>query len=420
MSILIVAVPMFDSKMTVKAYRLSDHNTELALDVRGDFRGKEQEYRLLGLEAVQNIGIEPFSADLPLYIDVNGFHVITGMAVNRNIPCERLILTLSSSTVIDDDLIEGMKTIKELGYGFALEGYPRDGHASAFFEYADSFILDYEDDDFRDHLDGVEKHPGGKHAIISNLPSREAYNRYAMRRDALFAGNFYRDPVTEGEGDTSPLKVNALQLLREINEDDFELQDIAKIVERDPSLSISLLRFLNSAAVGLVNKVQSINSAVAILGQKEIKRWATVAISVGIAEDRPSEITKVSLLRAKFAENLAGVFSLGVFQDNLFMAGLFSMLDIILEKPMDEAIREVALNELVRDALVDGKGKLSVVMDFIRDYERADWNSVAISIINNSLDGALVGKAFTDALIWYHELLDSIDSVDEDNLDQLS
>ena len=417
MSILTVAVPIFDSKMAVKAYRLSDHNTEFALDVRGDFRGKEQGYHLFGLDAVQQIGLEPFSADLPLFVDVNSFHIVTGMAVNKSLPCDKLVLTLSAATAVDDKLIEGMSAVKELGYGFAVEGYPSEGYASALFDFADSFILDYENDDFREHLDGVQRHPDKKQVVIANLPSREAYTRYSVHKDALFTGSFYRGPVMEGEGDTSPLKVNALRLLEEINEEDFELQDISKIVEKDPSLSISLLRFINSDAVGLDNKVQSINSAVAILGQKEIRRWATVAISVGMSQDRPSEITKVSLVRAKFAENLATVFSMGVFQDSLFMAGLFSMLDIILDKPMEEAVQEVALNELVREALVERKGKLSIVMDFIHAYERADWNSVAIALIENNLNGAEVAKAFTDALVWYHELLDSIDRIDEDSLD---
>jgi EAL and modified HD-GYP domain-containing signal transduction protein len=153
---------------------------------------------------------------------------------------------------------------------------------------------------------------------------------------------------------------------------------------------------------------------VAILGQKEVRRWATVAISVSLAEDRPGEITKLSLVRAKFAENLALAFELGIFQSNLFMAGLFSLLDVVLEKPMAEAVKEVAVDDRVKKALVDKTGELYTVLDLIYTYERADWDKVSIIGIRNNVDMEMVIQAFLDALVWYNQLLASIDESDKE------
>ena len=206
----------------------------------------------------------------------------------------------------------------------------------------------------------------------------------------------------------SPLKANALRILKEVNEEDFELTDIGATIEKDPALSISLLRFINSPAVGLRNKVESINNAVAILGQDAVRRWTTVTISISLSDDKPGEITKLSLVRAKFAENLAPLFGLGALSGSLFMTGLFSLLDTILDKTMEDAIKEVAVDDNVRASLVEQSGKLYPVIEFMYAYERADWNKVTITTIRNDINGAAVGQAFVDAMIWYHQLLGTI------------
>jgi len=163
-------------------------------------------------------------------------------------------------------------------------------------------------------------------------------------------------------------------------------------------------------------KIESIRNAVAILGQKEVKRWATAAISIQLADDKPNEITKLSLIRARFAENLAGAFHMGVFAPSLFMMGLFSLLDVILERPMEEAVKEVALDDSVRAALVDKSGDLYKIMQFIHSYEHANWDEIAMQMVTHNLELEEVTTAFVDALVWYKALLDAIE-VDEENPD---
>ena len=417
MSVLIVAPPLFDGKMTIKAHKMCDYNPSIHLDTKNDFRGKSQIYYMPGLELIQKIGLDPFSGDLQLFVDVNRFHILTGMFTNKNIPPEKLILVIPSDIDADNDLLTGLKGLKDLGYSMALDGYPKDGLNNPMFFYTDYIIFDYGDKNFNAQYNEVKKTSNDITIVISNIPSKEAYNKLSSAKNTLFTGVFYKNPVTESESiEISPLKVNALQLLKHISEEDYELKDIVKTIERDPALSISLLSFINTSG-GLKNKVSSINNAVAYLGQKEVRRWATVAVSIGLSKDKPGEITKLSLVRAKFAENLAGLFELGIYKNSLFMTGLFSMLDLILDKPMEQAVNDVAIDDLVRETLLSQSGRLYKVMELIYNYERADWNKVSIFIIQNNLDGGLVGQAYIDALVWYHQLLTSIEessNTDED------
>ena len=412
MSALIVAIPLFDDKMTVIAYKLCDHNPDVALDVKDDFRGRNQVYYLPGLELVQQIGLEPFSGDKPLFVDMNRFHILTDMFANKRISPDKLILSIPSGILVDDKLLVALEDLKKIGYTLALDGYPDDGLQNPLTLFADHMILSFKDKKFPERFNDIRKKIKNLQIVISDIPDTDTYNKYSSNKNVLFTGSFYSSPVTGHAGEISPLKVNALQLLKSINADDFDLSDIVKTVERDPALSISLLRFINSPAVGLRSRVNSISNAVALLGQKEIRRWATVAISIEISKDRPSEITKLSLVRAKFAENLATLFEMGIFQNSLFMTGLFSLLDMILNKPMEAAVNEIAVDNLVREALVDRSGSLYNVLNFIYTYERADWTNVSILLIQNGISGKQVGQAYVDALVWYNQLLDSIDATD--------
>ena len=97
----------------------------------------------------------------------------------------------------------------------------------------------------------------------------------------------------------------------------------------------------------------------------------------------------------------------------LFIAGLFSLLDIILERPIQEAIEEVAADDEIKDALVNKRGRIYEVLSLIFAYDKADWYNASIIMVRNNIDIELITKAYLDSIVWYRQLLDSID-LDED------
>jgi c-di-GMP-related signal transduction protein len=409
MKVFIVSVPLFDARMAVQAYRLRDRSGETTMGLAsGDFRRVSESLLSPGLDLIEQMGVEPFALDKPLFVNANALQLLTGFPLHIDLEPRRLVCTLPGDTNITANLLSRCRMLKERGYLIALDGFPPDGLASRLLPLADYIILNCQDSYFDTWYRLAEK-LGSVRVVVDAVPDRATFDRLSVGSNALFSGDFYNRPITAGTSRLSPVKMNALQLLNMVNTEDFELQDIARIIERDPYLTISLLRFINNGPLRRRNKVESIMSAVAILGQREVRRWATVAISVGLAEDRPGEITKLSLVRAKFAENLARAFGLGVFSHHLFMVGLFSLLDIILEKPMAEALAEVAVDNRVRQALLDRTGELAQVMELIYVYERADWDAVSFMLIRAGVTVDQLSAAFVDAMGWYHDLLHSID-----------
>jgi EAL and modified HD-GYP domain-containing signal transduction protein len=219
----------------------------------------------------------------------------------------------------------------------------------------------------------------------------------------LFEGNFYQLPVTTGQKDVSPLKVNYIELLNIVNHEDFDLTKAADIIGRDPALTISLLRMVNNMAV--LSEITSIRHAAAMLGRKELKKWITTAVMKELCADKPNEITRLTMLRAKFMENLAKPFEMAMLSQEMFILGLFSVLDVILDKNMDEALKLVRLPKSVNEALLYKSGKYAQAYEFMLNYEKGNWQEVSRQLILNDIGLDKIYQAYTDALIWYRKLI---------------
>ena len=413
MKTFIVAIPFFDSDMSVNAYKLSSRSGQKLLGMLVDEMSMSDAVLTPGLDLVKTLGVEPLTGGCPLFVDINEYHLLMRVPIVLDIAPEMLACVLPHNINPDAAVIEKCRELKELGFKIAVYGF-LDGHTkNPLFELVDSIIVDISDftldAKFTETIKALSKL---KQIVLSNIPDMDTFDKLVGIPNTLYCGGFFSQPITKGVSKISPIKINALTLLKRINEEDFDLGDIADTIGRDPSLSISLLRFINTV---MPRKIESIRNAVAILGQKEVKRWATAAISIQLADDKPNEITKLSLIRARFAENLAKAFNMGVFAPNLFMLGLFSLLDVILERPMEEAVKEVALDEGVKAALVDNSGDFYKILEFIHAYEHANWDEIAIMMVKYDLDLEEVTTAFVDSLVWYKALLDAIAGDDEED-----
>ena len=405
----ISSVPFFDADMGVHAYRMITHDGDKLMGAADDFRMLSGELLAPALEFVKKIGIEPFAGNNSFFVDISKYQLLVGMPLSLNIPPDNLVCVIDSDTLNDNAVYSKLGILKRKGYQLAIENLPHAISIETAIKFFDFILLDYRNPAFSDELKAIRPYIFKTRLVITNVPDMESYKKLAGARGVLLSGNFYSQPITKGVTDVSPLKINALRLLREINDENFELGIAATTIERDAALSISLLRFINAMNPDRSRKIDSIRNAVAILGQLEVKKWANVAISLSIGDDRPSEITRLSLIRAKFAENLAPAFDMTIKSGSLFISGLFSLLDLILQMPLPQAINEVAVEDEIRSALVERKGRIFEILSLIYACERADWHNASIIMVKNDIDIEVLNNAFIDSLCWFRQLLDAID-----------
>lgn len=403
---LITLVPMFDENLTVSAYSLftqkKNHLLNPSLQGTGQNDG---EARIAGLELLESVGINTLCDEKEIFVAVSNISVFSDIQNQCTAPHNRIILLIDSKILPQEMYINRLKELKALGYKLAI----RRLEVQNFEEYKEVLLLmDYI---LLNHKKiNIEKakiyfsnlYPRIKLCAV-NIETKEIYDQ--LKSDGgyqFYEGEFFRMPITHGDNEVSPLKINYIDLLNIVNDDNFDLGRAASVIGRDTALVISLLKIVNTMARN--SEITSIQHAAAMLGQKELKKWINAAVTRELCADRPNEIMRLSLLRAKFAEHLAAVFEISVKSDELFLMGLFSVLDLILDKTMAEALETVKVSKGIRDALISNKGDLAIVLEFVIQYESANWQEVSRLMILKNITVDQVCEAYVQSLQWYRDL----------------
>ena len=195
---------------------------------------------------------------------------------------------------------------------------------------------------------------------------------------SLFQGYFFAKPVIvdPSRQRLNPMKINCLRLIRAANDEDFDFRRIANIIKNDVALSYRLLRVLNSAFFGLHYTVKNINQALAILGMVEVKKWVTLVSLNEMSSNKPVELMRMALLRAKFLETLAPHMGIPRSADDLFMLGLVSLMDTMMDTAMLDLIEQTNLAENIARPLLTGEGRFAELLRMVIHYERSEWDQM--------------------------------------------
>jgi EAL and modified HD-GYP domain-containing signal transduction protein len=400
-------IPLFDDKMFVCAYsvfaRKENHflNPSLMAGARFDGAGTVPE-----LEVVSNMGVATLSGGKEVFVPINQFSIFAEISLQCTVPAGKVVLLMDNSIPAEDAYIKRVKELKEQGYKLAIRKLP----ITSFEDYreiisrCDYILLDHTKIDIaKAKIYFSKRYPDVKLCAV-NVDTQEQYEALVKHGGYdLYEGCFFRMPVKKSEKDVSPLKVNYIELLNVVNAPDYDLTDAADVIGKDPALVISLLEMVNRMAFN--SEITSIRHAAAMLGQKELKRWINTAVTKELCADKPSELIRLVMIRAKFAENLAGEFEMAMQAPELFIMGLFSALDIMLEKTMEEALQMVQVSKNVKEALLNGKGDFAKVLEFIKRYEDADWTEVSRLLVLEEIDMNNVYSAYLGALRWYRDLI---------------
>lgn len=405
---LITLLPMFDKDLKVKAYSVFSQKSNQFLNPLSMMTGiNDGATSIPGLTILNAMGIETISEDSEVFIPVSNVSIFSDMDSQcEGVAHDRIVFLIDRTVPPVDMYVERVKQLREAGYKLAI----RKIAVSEFVDYAPLLA----------HMDYVllnnkkiviEKakiffarmYPMAK-LIAGGIETMEIFEGLKETGGYdLYEGEFYRIPVAMGSSEMSPGKVTYLQLLKVVNSPDFELQAAADVIGRDPALTISLLKMVNR--VVKTAQITTIRHAAAMLGQRELKKWINTVVTEELYSDKPSELTRLSLLRARFCENLAGLFELKMQSEELFLMGLFSALDAVLEKPLAEALELIQLDPKISNALIKHEGPLAPVLEFMEAYEAGDWPEVSRLMLLKNMDIDPVYDAYVEALTWYRMTL---------------
>lgn len=404
---MLTLIPFFDRNMSVSAYSLFTRKNNFLMNPSllssRQFDGAAY---VDGLELIQELGTTTLSGGKPIFVSLNNISIFSSLESECKNTNHAPILLIDQTFPPVSMYTDRIRELREFGYHFAMRNLP----VHCYEDYApilsqmDYILIDCQKIDAVKASFYFRKLYPDICICASNIPDMETFGKLSPAETiSLFEGTFFRMPVTRGEHKVSPLKINYISLLNLIEEDDFDLTKAADIISQDTALIISLLRLANTRSFN--SEITSVRVAVSMLGQKDLTRWIQTTVIEKLCSDKPNELMRLSLLRAKFAENLAPVFGMAMRSQELFLTGLFSILDIILDCSMEEALSMVRVSGKIRTALLEHTGSLAEVLHFIVKYESAEWQEVSRQLVLKNIEIPDVSHAWVSSLQWYAKLI---------------
>ncbi len=329
------------------------------------------------------------------------------------LPPDRVVVEVQEDVPTDDAVIGACQRLKQKGYRIAMDNFSEDDPREPLVPLADFLKVDIRRVTPEQSAKIVSSH-GGKQLqmLAQKVETRLQFITAAKDGFTLFQGYFFRHPERMRARHIAGNQPGHLRLLKAISAPAVDLSLIEDLIKHDASLCYRLLRYLNSPLLGIPCPVQSVRHAMNLLGEQELIRWIRMATTLMIAQGKCSDLILSSLVRARFCELIASKVDHG--QSDLFLMGLFSLMDAILEAPMGVVVEGLAFDREMKMELLGAKmgseTRLTPIYRLMVAREAGDWEQVTAQAKKLQLALSFVNRIFTDAMDWANQMATSAPS----------
>lgn len=321
------------------------------------------------------------------------------------IPKELVAVEILETVEPDDAVIEACKKLKQNGYTLVLDDFVYAEKFEPLLAMADVVKIDFIVSSKEERASMCERFKNAPFSLLAEkVETHEEYQEALDLGFIYFQGYFFCKPEVVSRKDVPGFKFNYLRFIQELNRPDVDYDAMEKIIKQDIALSYKLLRYINSAAFGWRKKIESIKQALVMLGERPLKKWASLAAFSSIADDKPPELLTTSLVRAAFCESIAVDVAMKDKAMDLFFIGMLSVVDALVDRPMKEILEEISISDDVKVALIDGGTPAANVLQLIVAYQQGAWDKVAEMVGILGLDEARVPELYYKAIEWADEV----------------
>jgi EAL and modified HD-GYP domain-containing signal transduction protein len=341
---------------------------------------------------------------------VNFDHRLLLAGMHLTLPRETIVIEILETVVPTDDLLALCESIHQQGYTLALDDFV-DGVALASLAHvADVIKVDMRASSRGDQEQTLRTYkPRGVLMLAEKVETHTEF-RWALRAGYdLFQGYFFARPEVLHTRRIPAGTSACLELLRELQRADLDFDRLERLIRNDVSLTYRLMRYANSATFPRHGKNLSISTALQTIGEDGIRTWVTLATLPTLATNKPSELLKLSLVRARFCELLDRLAHIGPPNAAFFM-GMFSLLDALLDRPLEEALRGIDLGSEITDALLGtapDNDLLTCLYQLICCYELGNWDEVERLSETCGISSAAIGEVYLNSTSWAEHIVHS-------------
>ena len=400
MDIYVARQPIFDIKKCIFGYELL-FRADMA-NFFPDIEGDSATSKLLS-NSFFNIGIEKIAGSNLAFIN------FTQELLLKQLPLmfsqDRLVVEILEDVQPERDVIEACQEIALNGYIIVLDDFFYKPSLEPLIEVADIIKIDVKATPLEEVGDLVKKMTErGVDLLAEKVETHDEFKKALKMGFRYFQGFFFSKPEVLAGKEISTPQMQLLEIMAEVNKEDFEFNRLEKMIVRDASISYKLMRLINSAYFKRAKEISSIRQAIVMIGEAGIRRFLSLISMAGLAGNKPDELIRVSLVRAKFCELLGNHPGRSSETSELFTLGLFSLIDAIMDDSMENLMSQIPLSSNIKEVLISRTGDLSGYLSLVESYERGDWGEIEEATNIMGIDESHLPGQYMESLSWADSL----------------
>lgn len=386
--------PIFDRDERVFGYELLFRNgTEQA------FQGDIDAAARSTLDSSLLFGIDTLCDHRRAFINCTREVLLNDMVTL--LPPTLAVVEILESIEVDNEIISACQRLRSAGYLIALDDFTADDARESLFPLTDIIKVDLRATTRAERVD-MMRSLGASHSMLAEKVETQEEFRETLRDGFhYFQGFFFRRPELMKTRDIPACQLNYLRMLAMVSRPTLDLKEIERAIKGEASVCYRLLRYLNSPVFAFHNNIHSVRHALGMLGEREIRRWVRLVATLSAGKGKSSELVFSALIRARFCELLSP--RLGAGDSDLFLIGLLSLMDVIMQIPMAQILESVPVDQESKAALL-GSGPLYPIYRLMLAQEAGAWEDAANISALLGLPSGEVAEAYFNAVVWARNL----------------
>ena len=388
--------PIFDREEKVFGYELLFRD-----GLENAFTGDNDEASRATLDRSLLMGLDVLCDGRRAFVNCTRDTLIKGLVTL--LPSTITVVEILESVPSDPDVIAACQSLKDAGYLIALDDYVADDPREALAEIADIIKVEMQLTTEEQRLALIKRFGPTRCRLLAE--KIETHAEFVRARDqgfVYFQGYFFRRPEMMNTHDMPANRMNYLRMLQEVSRPDLDSGALEKLIKAEASVCYRLLRYLNSAIFGFKSEIHSVRHALSMLGERDVRRWVRLVAAVGAGQETTSDLVLSALVRARFGELLSPRVPHG--DSDLFLLGLLSLIDAMLEMPMEEVLEKLPLDHETKAVLLGQPSQLRPVYQLMLARESGEWAASAELSRSLHLDADDVAGFYWQAQQWAREV----------------
>ena len=388
--------PIFDRDEKVFGYELLFRD-----GLENAFNGDCDEASRATLDRSLLMGLDVLCDGRRAFVNCTRDTLIKGLVAL--LPSTLTVVEILESVPPDPDVIAACQSLKQAGYLIALDDFVADDPRAPLVEIADIIKVEMQLTTPEQRAELMKQYgPWRCRMLAEKVETQRDFTLAREQGFLYFQGYFFRRPEMMQTHDMPANRLSYLRMLQEASRPDLDIRALEKLIKSEASICYRLLRYLNSAMFGFRHEIHSVRHALSILGERDLRRWVRLVATVGAGRDKTSDLVLSALVRGRFGELLSAHVPHG--ESDLFLLGLLSLIDAMLEMPMPDLLERVPVDRETKAVLLGQASMFRPVYQLMLAHDSGEWTAGASLSAALHLDPEEIAGFYWQAQQWARDV----------------